>query len=79
MSFFSKIHLIIPLLSFLMDTRKKLHKNTTEAIANANTVRLLRARLPRTKASINNIHISHITLRQNSNGSLDTVECSFYC
>ena len=61
MLFFSKIHLIIPLLSFLMETSKKLHKNTTEAIPSANTLRLLRARLPTVKASINNIHINHIT------------------
>ena len=73
MSFFSKIHLIIPLLSFLMNTRKKLLKNTTEAIANVNTVRLLRARLPKTTASINKAHIGHITRRQYPNGSLDTV------
>ena len=61
MLFFSKIHLIIPLLSFLIDTSKKLHKNTIEAIPSANILRLLRARLPTVKASINNIHINYIT------------------
>lgn len=61
MLFFSKIHLIIPLLSFLIDTRKKLHKNTTEAIPSATILRLLRARLPTVKASINNIHMNYIT------------------
>ena len=79
MLFFSKIHLIIPLLSFLIDTRKKLHKNTTEAIPSATILRLLRARLPTVKASINNIHINYITRWQSSNGSLDTIECSIYC
>ena len=61
MLFFSKIYLIIPLLSFLIDTSKKLHKNTTEAIPSANILRLLRARLPTVKASICNIHINHVT------------------
>ena len=61
MLFFSKIHLIIPLLSFLIDTRKKLHKNTAEAIPSATIMRLLRARLPTVKASINNVHINYIT------------------
>ena len=61
MLFFSKIHLIIPLLSFLIDTRKKLHKNTTEAIPSANILRLPRVRLPTVKPSINNIHINHDT------------------
>lgn len=79
MLFFSKIHLIIPLLSFLIDTRKKLHKNTTEAIPSATILRLLRARLPTVKASINNIHMNYITRWQSSNGSLDTIECSIYC
>ena len=79
MLFFSKIHLIIPLLSFLIDTRKKLHKNTTEAIPSATILRLLRARLPTVKASINNIHINYITRWQSSNGSLDTIKCSIYC
>ena len=79
MLFFSKIHLIIPLLSFLIDTRKKLHKNTTEAIPSATILRLLRARLPTVKASINNIHINYITRWQSSNGSLDTIECSINC
>ena len=79
MWFFWKIHLIIPLLSFLIDTRKKLHKNTTEAIPSANILRLPRVRLPTVKASINNIHIDYITRWQSSNGSLDTIECSIYC
>ena len=79
MLFFSKNHLTIPLLSFLIDTRKKLHKNTTEAIPSANILRLLRVRLPTVKASINNIHINYITRWQSSNGSLDTIECAIYC
>ena len=61
MLFFSKIHLIIPRLSFSINTRKKLHKNTTEAIPSATILRLLRARLPTVKASINNIHTNYIT------------------
>ena len=79
MFFFSKIHLIISLLSFLIDTRKKLHKNTAEAIPSTNILKLLRVRLPTVKASINNIHINYITRWQSSNGSLDTIECSIYC
>ena len=79
MWFFWKIHLIIPLLSFLIDTRKKLHKNTTEAIPSANILRLPRVRLPTVKPSINNIHINHDTRWRSSNGSLDTIECSIYC
>ena len=79
MLFFSKIHLIIPLLSFLIDTRKKLHKNSTEAIPSVNILRLLRVRLPTVKASINNVHINYITRWQSSNGSLDTIECFICC